>query len=836
MKKQIIIVLLTLVSFNWALAQSDCPITNGNMTVFTEMLSSTVNSDFDSEFGLTEILNEDGEPTGTYEICTDWFEPINGVDKNVYNNTNIIPDLSSDNGNRQDMCFYHLQYARRFLIEEFGYNLNEVIQFETDHRPINNNSVPSIGITLAQNQELAMLQYSVPPLNSTAYAPAADDVYAIVNGLFQYVIETESSDRAQVDGISYALGNYFAHRYLLSQDPAADNKIYEYGDVGNSFKTLDVNMAKADFTDFPNGFSSINEYYENVTGGEQKRSEVLTACLWQISQDTNGGESQSDQLIMDVLPYMKEKEDADDLDGIGSQYEAAILLYDTAAPDMPGGDGWSDEDLCIMIDIFSRAYDDKFYNELVKKDENGVSLHYIPVTDGDIYIRDDADDEGAEPEDIGSVFNSVDIWNRHEDNNDDGTHQTPLASSNTDYLKVRINGNFCGIATANGNILSTYKMEIYRTDLSPCNPGSSIWQSDFSGYLLGTYDFSNGDLILPSDPSNPIENALDFMGDHAIITCPWITPDWPSSPTKCGIDNAATSFMVRLVDENPTGFDPITYDLVDIPAPQYAYQNNNVAFKRSMVMHPFPTASGPTVTPTHGVIMPGGDPDDEIIISIFPSIPTIHGSDEDIFEIGDPDFGEDYTDYGDVAIVLDDDTFADWIAGGAQGGGFTITQDQEIIITTPEGFFLGGIPASSGDDFRTAEIRYLAASNFKSVAFDIQLSDQGDGSIRDQIHVEVWHENQQQAGTRSSKLESTFADELVLSPNPIKDGYVRLALDQDIEIKSIAIYNIQGQLQLQQNAEGNSVQINMANVDSGLYIVRVISRDGKTYTKKGMKL
>lgn len=69
MNKMILLAVVSFLTVQYAFAQ-DCSITDGNLSVFTEKLSITVNTDFDAQVGLTGNL-----PAGPYEICSHWLEP-----------------------------------------------------------------------------------------------------------------------------------------------------------------------------------------------------------------------------------------------------------------------------------------------------------------------------------------------------------------------------------------------------------------------------------------------------------------------------------------------------------------------------------------------------------------------------------------------------------------------------------------------------------------------------------------------------------------------------------------------------------------------------------------
>jgi hypothetical protein len=89
------------------------------------------------------------------------------------------------------------------------------------------------------------------------------------------------------------------------------------------------------------------------------------------------------------------------------------------------------------------------------------------------------------------------------------------------------------------------------------------------------------------------------------------------------------------------------------------------------------------------------------------------------------------------------------------------------------------------------------------------------------------------AGLFSSAESLSEANtQLLLSPNPSSD-FVSLRLSSLATIKSVAIYNVVGSLEYNQNSDFNN--INISALTSGIYFIKAIDVNGKVYTNKLVK-
>jgi len=77
--------------------------------------------------------------------------------------------------------------------------------------------------------------------------------------------------------------------------------------------------------------------------------------------------------------------------------------------------------------------------------------------------------------------------------------------------------------------------------------------------------------------------------------------------------------------------------------------------------------------------------------------------------------------------------------------------------------------------------------------------------------------------------ETDFANGISVYPNPAKD-VVNITFSNNAKCRSIDIYSIDGRLMKSQNDSFN--KINIANLTSGLYLIKVRMSDGKEFTEK----
>ncbi|MBR3710485.1 MAG: C10 family peptidase [Bacteroidales bacterium] len=76
-------------------------------------------------------------------------------------------------------------------------------------------------------------------------------------------------------------------------------------------------------------------------------------------------------------------------------------------------------------------------------------------------------------------------------------------------------------------------------------------------------------------------------------------------------------------------------------------------------------------------------------------------------------------------------------------------------------------------------------------------------------------------------VNDAMAGKVTVYPNPAKDNFTVEAEG----LQSVMVYNTVGQLVYSQTCEGNAVNINLSNVESGIYMVKVLCNEGETVRK-----
>lgn len=69
-------------------------------------------------------------------------------------------------------------------------------------------------------------------------------------------------------------------------------------------------------------------------------------------------------------------------------------------------------------------------------------------------------------------------------------------------------------------------------------------------------------------------------------------------------------------------------------------------------------------------------------------------------------------------------------------------------------------------------------------------------------------------------------DNVVLYPNPAKDD-LNVVFDMDADVKNIAVYNLIGKAVSIYKVNGNSAKLNVSNIPSGIYFVRLLDGQGR---------
>lgn len=118
---------------------------------------------------------------------------------------------------------------------------------------------------------------------------------------------------------------------------------------------------------------------------------------------------------------------------------------------------------------------------------------------------------------------------------------------------------------------------------------------------------------------------------------------------------------------------------------------------------------------------------------------------------------------------------------------------------------------------------------------DLETNPQGD--ITSLVNVSPFNSNK--IGTFTITLESvlnvneTLINQVKIFPNPSK-GKITISNIKNINITTVEVYNILGQLVSKQNIKDqlNSINLNLETLDSGMYLLKINTAEGTSKTQK----
>lgn len=100
------------------------------------------------------------------------------------------------------------------------------------------------------------------------------------------------------------------------------------------------------------------------------------------------------------------------------------------------------------------------------------------------------------------------------------------------------------------------------------------------------------------------------------------------------------------------------------------------------------------------------------------------------------------------------------------------------------------------------------------------------GSTRDTVTFAIIKWN----NTNVGKL-NTAKDDVVLYPNPAYDD-LNVTFSKDMEVKTIAIYNLVGKQVSVYKTNGTSARLDIAKIPSGIYFLRLMDNAGRTVSTR----
>lgn len=124
---------------------------------------------------------------------------------------------------------------------------------------------------------------------------------------------------------------------------------------------------------------------------------------------------------------------------------------------------------------------------------------------------------------------------------------------------------------------------------------------------------------------------------------------------------------------------------------------------------------------------------------------------------------------------------------------------------------------------------------------DLDLKVQFDGtnamtSTSSWVSLKVWDKANPLSNTTITYIVNRVAtgistvtkidDNILVYPNPASD-YLNIRFDQNNGVKNIAVYNLIGRAVSVHKVTGNSAQLNVSNIPSGIYFVKLLDAQGR---------
>ncbi len=802
---------------------------DGDLTfpLLFDELDSNTDDDFDD---LRLVDNIDEYNMMVKNICSNRLQLTNPSEAADYNDLEISVTANSA-FLREAMCYYHLDQGWDYLNTTFWpsnpiNNSMTIIEFNPYADQIN---------TPVIEANIGMIEYSTSP----NYKPLAEDAYPILTGLFQYVHEKVTDNgmpgisRAENEGVSFAFGNYFAHRYMVAKgNNTTSTKIFQHGGKDAEifkWKSIDLILSEIEMA-FPAADLPMY-YFDNKFATSlfpQVQSELLTACLWDLALKI--GNAQVDNLIISTLPSMTS-------DNVSTQTDAAYSLYQEAL-----AQNYSETDLCYMLELFYSVYGDKFITT-----ESNLTL---PSAAGDIYIADNPTDIGIETPPSYYVCNSPDIWNRNiADGFANSTSQKAdlrqinesgdLEDFHLNYLYIKLNGDLCDLTSAHSP--DNMQLKVYYNTANGIK-WPADWEHDdndgtddhVSGDLIGTIDLNTRNCVYDDESMDDAPLDVIKRGNHTIIQIPWRNYLNPNSAYVKKLHHDF-NYLARLTSDS---FDPISV-VENQNVINNAQKNNNIALKKNgyYVWQPAPGPNSAGGATPGGIIPQGagpgiiltGDPDPNDPTVRFTVRPSSHDPvpvDPDPNDTEEPEFPirqvfNDYNDFGDIVIILDPELYQSWTTGGQRGTGFTLNADNEIVVNHRD-FFIEGISLPGINVYSAIRVKFVPHGSTlpTRTAFDLVQWSVASGKQLDAVHVEVRSADEGRSSSRSS-LSENQSDNISIYPNPAQDYFT--ITSNALASAKMDVYSVSNErMNVSYNTiDTNTTRVNIENLSAGIYFVRI---------------
>ncbi len=281
----------------------------------------------------------------------------------------------------------------------------------------------------------------------------------------------------------------------------------------------------------------------------------------------------------------------------------------------------------------------------------------VPVTAGgspapDLWMQDNADDTGAEPDPSSNpMWISDDIWVRNAaDGLTNQDHQNPLGEQ-TNYVYVRIRNRGCTGSAAQSGTLKLYWAKASTSLSWPAPWDGSVTTPALMGGLIG---------------SQPVSVS---GGNIQIVEIPWTPPD-PSDYASFGADKAHFCLLARIETNASAPFGMTTPETGNLYA--NVQNNNNIVWKNI------------TIVDTDGA---GARFADVVIGRFDRKRKEIHL----IFETPKQP-GASLFDWGTIQVEFQGDALLEWAKGAVKGTRFERLGDGRILIVHSGAELIGPVP------------------------------------------------------------------------------------------------------------------------------------------------
>ena len=313
----------------------------------------------------------------------------------------------------------------------------------------------------------------------------------------------------------------------------------------------------------------------------------------------------------------------------------------------------------------------------------------VPVGGGppapDLWMKDNADDTGAEPDaSPHPMWISDDIWVR---NAADGLvnqdHQNPLGEQQN-YAYVRVRNRGCSGAAAQTGTLKLYWAKASNALSWPAPWDGSVTVPALMGGLIGS------------------QSVTVVGGASQIVEFPWTPPD-PSDYASFGADQAHFCLLARIETSSSAPFGMTTAETANLYA--NVQNNNNIVWKNISIVDT--DGAGARVA---SVVLGNSRRERKRMRLLFKA-PKRRG--DSLFE------------WGKVLVALRGEALSEWTRGKLDGKGFVRLPDGEILILQDEAEIIG--PAIQVGKFGTLQVQFVPSGRVVGArVFELDLIDIGD--------------------------------------------------------------------------------------------------------------